>query len=90
MILSGRTWSVFLFTLVACGVWASGPVSAQTTSYERTDQPTISDFGNYIVGPSDVLAITAPGDESLTGRFTVESDGTFTFPLIGWVCALAG
>ena len=87
MVLTGRTRSVYLFTLVACGVWASGPVSAQTTSYEPTDQPTISDFGNYIVGPSDVLAITAPGDESLTGRFTVETDDTFIYPHIGRVRA---
>ena len=38
---------------------------------------------NYIVGPQDVLTITSYDQENLSGRFTVETDGTFTYPLIG-------
>jgi polysaccharide export outer membrane protein len=38
---------------------------------------------NYIVGPSDVLAITVFDQADLGGKFAVEADGTFTFPLIG-------
>jgi polysaccharide biosynthesis/export protein len=42
---------------------------------------------NYIVGPQDVLAITLYDQQDLSGKYTVEADGTFTFPLIGRVRA---
>jgi polysaccharide export outer membrane protein len=42
---------------------------------------------NYIVGPSDVLAITVFDQADLGGKFAVEADGTFTFPLIGRIKA---
>lgn len=38
---------------------------------------------NYIVGPQDVLVITSYDQPELTGKFTVEIDGTFSYPLIG-------
>lgn len=38
---------------------------------------------DYVVGPQDVLAITSYDQAELSGKFTVEADGTFTFPLIG-------
>lgn len=43
-------------------------------------QSTVSD---YVVGPQDVLMITSYDQADLSGKFTVESDGTFTYPLIG-------
>jgi polysaccharide export outer membrane protein len=42
---------------------------------------------NYIVGPQDVLAIVLFDQQELSGKYTVEADGTFTFPLIGRVTA---
>jgi polysaccharide export outer membrane protein len=42
---------------------------------------------DYIVGPQDVLNITAPDDPTLTGRYTVEADHTFTYPLLGRIRA---
>jgi polysaccharide export outer membrane protein len=42
---------------------------------------------NYIVGPQDVLTITLFDQQDLSGKYTVEADGTFTFPLIGRVTA---
>jgi polysaccharide export outer membrane protein len=45
-------------------------------------QPT-----NYVVGPQDILMITMFDQEDLTGKYPVDSDGTFTFPLIGRVKA---
>ncbi len=39
----------------------------------------------YIVGPHDVLNITVWQQPSLSGRFRVEADGGFSFPLIGRV-----
>jgi polysaccharide biosynthesis/export protein len=38
---------------------------------------------DYIVGPQDVLAITSYDQGDLSGRFAVEADGTFSYPLIG-------
>lgn len=42
---------------------------------------------NYLVGPQDVLTITSYDQPALTGKFTIETDGTFTYPLIGRVSA---
>jgi polysaccharide export outer membrane protein len=42
---------------------------------------------DYIVGPQDVLIITSYDQADLTGKFTIEADGTFTYPLIGRVKA---
>jgi polysaccharide export outer membrane protein len=42
---------------------------------------------DYIVGPRDVLAITVWNQVSLSGKFNVDADGTFTFPLVGKVQA---
>jgi polysaccharide export outer membrane protein len=40
---------------------------------------------HYVVGPDDVLAISVFGQAELTGKFNVETDGTFSYPLIGRV-----
>lgn len=40
----------------------------------------------YIIGPQDVLSITVIGSD-IAGKYAVEADGTFTFPLIGRVTA---
>ena len=37
--------------------------------------------------PQDVLTITVFGEAELSGKYTVEQDGTFTFPQIGRVKA---
>ncbi len=42
---------------------------------------------DYLVGPQDVLAITVWDQADLSGKFTVEADGSFNFPLIGRVQA---
>lgn len=46
-----------------------------------------SSQSDYVVGPQDVLAITVWDQNDLSGKFTVEADGSFTFPLIGRVQA---
>jgi len=40
---------------------------------------------DYKVGPNDVLAITVFDQPQLTGRYMVQADGSFTFPLLGRV-----
>jgi polysaccharide export outer membrane protein len=42
---------------------------------------------NYVIGPNDVVSVVCLDDPALTGKFTVESDGTFTLPYIGLVKA---
>ena len=56
--------------------------SAQTAQQARP--PSVTD---YVVGPQDVLMITSYDQGDLSGRFTIEADGTFTYPLIGRVKA---
>jgi polysaccharide export outer membrane protein len=40
---------------------------------------------DYSVGPQDILAVAVFDQPNLSGKFTVEIDGTFTLPLIGRV-----
>jgi polysaccharide export outer membrane protein len=49
--------------------------------------PVDTGKGSYVIGPQDVLAITVWDQADLSGKFTVEADGSFTFPLIGRVAA---
>lgn len=44
-------------------------------------------FENYVIGPGDILQISAWKNEDLTRQATVLPDGTFSFPLIGTVRA---
>src|SRR4029453_6383897 len=39
----------------------------------------------YIVGPNDTLAITVYEQPQLSGKYIVQPDGTFAFPLLGRV-----
>ena len=41
----------------------------------------------YTVGPNDVLLVTVYNQPQLSGKFAVEADGTFAFPLLGRVQA---
>lgn len=74
---------------VLCGV-------AATATVAMAQQPALPGFpdvdlrvedNNYVIGPQDVLIITSYDEPELTGRFTAETDGTFTYPLIGRVQA---
>jgi polysaccharide biosynthesis/export protein len=42
---------------------------------------------SYVLGPQDVVNITVLGETDLSRKYTIEQDGTFTFPLIGRVTA---
>lgn len=41
----------------------------------------------YAIGPDDVLSIIVWNEPEVSGKFAVEADGAFTFPLIGRVVA---
>ncbi|MEO8076335.1 MAG: polysaccharide biosynthesis/export family protein, partial [Acidobacteriota bacterium] len=42
---------------------------------------------DYTIGPADVLTIQVFDQPDLGGKYTVEADGTFSFPMIGRVKA---
>jgi len=42
---------------------------------------------DYLIGPQDVLTVNCYDQVDLSGKFTVEADGTFTYPFIGRVKA---
>lgn len=66
--------------MAIAGLLCSGvPVSA----WQAASQPA----NDYIVGPQDVLTITVWDQTDLSGKFNIDADGTFTFPLIGRVKA---
>lgn len=64
--------SCFLFLLVAVLLHCVPVITAE--------DPTL-----YIVGPNDVLAITVYDQPQLSGKYMVQADGSFTFPLLGRV-----
>ena len=43
--------------------------------------------GDYVIGPQDVLSVAVFDQPDLGGKYAVELDGGFTFPLIGRVTA---
>lgn len=67
-----RVWMIAVVALTLC---MAASVSAQ--------EPPSPPEANYLVGPQDVLIITSYDQPALSGKFTVETDGTFTYPLIG-------
>jgi len=66
--------------LVAAAVIASA-------AFPRAQERPAGQVTDYVVGPQDVLTITSYDQADLSGKFTLEADGTFTFPLIGRVKA---
>lgn len=64
------------YCLITLATLLAAPAHANQT------QPT-----NYVVGPQDILTITSFDQEDLSGKYPVDADGTFTFPLIGRVKA---
>ena len=60
--------------LVLSGLFLGVHASAAQTPATAAD---------YVVGQQDVLTITSYDQADLSGKFTVETDGTFTYPLIG-------
>ncbi len=43
--------------------------------------------GDYVIGAEDVLSISMISQQDLSGKFEVDTDGTFTFPMLGRVKA---
>jgi polysaccharide biosynthesis/export protein len=67
--------------------WCAG-VAFIALSITRLAQPAAAQSaGDYVIGPQDVLTVQVFDQADLGGKYTVEADGTFTFPLVGRVKA---
>src|SRR2546423_15166133 len=78
-LMTSRTRSFLAASFVAA--LFSVAVAAQGGAQTRPSGPA----ADYIVGAQDVLTITCYDQADLSGKFTVETDGTFSYPLIGRV-----
>src|SRR6187401_1980400 len=66
--------AIFVFAVVLASVLCRAAVMAQSA-------------GDYVIGPQDVLTIQVFDQADLGGKYAVETDGTFSFPLIGRITA---
>ncbi len=87
---SSRIVSSTVRTLVAAALLfaVSGSALGQTTPGSTQATPQQADQGlHYVIGPQDVLVITLWDQAEVPAKFTVEADGSFTFPYIGRIQA---
>jgi len=73
-----KIWKVALIAL------SISPVSGRLVAQSALTTPAVAD---YVIGSQDVLTIQVFDQSDLGGKYTVEADGTFTFPLVGRVQA---
>lgn len=71
-------WNAALIVLLCA------PASVRMAAQSSLSTPAVAD---YVIGPQDVLTIQVFDQADLSGKYTVETDGTFSFPLIGRVQA---
>ena len=63
-------------------------VAGQAAAATRPVTPAPSQsqvVSSYVVGPADVLGIKVFGEDALSNKYTVDTDGSITFPLLGRV-----
>jgi polysaccharide export outer membrane protein len=72
--------------LVLCAT--TGVVAQGTQAPPQAAQQADSAQGlHYVIGPQDVLVVTLWDQAEVPAKFTVEADGSFTFPYIGRIQA---
>ena len=79
-------WALAIVSVVATSILVIPGVSAQVPPAE--DPPPVRarpPSADYVIGQDDVVAITVWTHDDLSGQYTVENDGTFSYPLIGRV-----
>lgn len=74
-----------VFRLVLVILLAAGAM-VPSAGDQATPQPQAAP-GHYVIGAQDVLIVTVWDQPDMSGKFTVEADGSFTFPLIGRIQA---
>lgn len=79
------------FALATVEAWVALCLAAGLAAGKQSDSPPNLNSRpaaqpiDYVVGSQDVLQITSYDQADLSGKFTVEADGSFTYPLIGRV-----
>ena len=68
-----QTLTVAFVLCCSATVWARQPA----------ERAAASSAANYIIGGHDVLVITSYDQSELSGQFVVETDGTFSYPMLG-------
>lgn len=73
----------------ACLIVALATITVSFTSARSGSQRSGADgvAPDYTIGAQDVLSITVFDQADLSGKYPVELDGTFSFPLVGRVTA---
>jgi polysaccharide biosynthesis/export protein len=70
-----RTWSSWMILVLLTLVMAPASFAAAQSA------------ADYVIGPQDILLVQVFDQSDLGGKYTVEADGTFGFPLIGRIKA---
>jgi polysaccharide biosynthesis/export protein len=73
-----RTATIRRRVTVVAAVWLGVVGLASAVKAQTAD---------YVVGAQDVLTVNVWGHTDLSGQYSVETDGTFTFPLVGRIKA---
>ncbi len=81
-----------LLTLALFGIAPSAVASPQADREAQqpasaTEQAAPASGTAYAIGPDDLLTITVFGEQDLTNKYRVDTDGRVTFPLVGRVPA---
>lgn len=69
--------------IAAAALRTPGPHLAEQAGQASPAQPATAGPTDYRVGPQDVLTIAVFNEPDLSGPFTIDSDGTLTYPLLG-------
>jgi polysaccharide export outer membrane protein len=77
---------VLLLLALASVALARQSTTAQAQAAQPPQNEPAQAF-HYVIGPLDVLVITLWDQAETPGKFTVEADGSFTFPYIGRIQA---
>jgi polysaccharide biosynthesis/export protein len=73
--------TVLVLRTLLTGMLAVGAVSAAQEPAPTVVPP------NYVIGAQDVLSITVWNQPDISSKYTIEQDGSFTFPFLGRVAA---
>jgi polysaccharide export outer membrane protein len=84
---TSRLAFVLFAAAVAPGLSSAVAQEAKATAAPAANVTNANGSLDYVIGPQDVLAITVFDSPDLSAKYTVELDGTFSFPLVGRVTA---
>jgi len=62
-------------------------LTASVSAAQQQNPQAEQSRGEYLIGAQDVLTVTVWDSPDLSGKYTVETDGSFSFPLIGRIKA---